>query len=273
MPPDGLLVDLKRQIDELRHRRAILENPPPLAGLKNPGFESVSRGQPANWTLTAVPAASAQAQVERRQGNQGTSAVRLASSGRSATLYSEAFPAPRTGRLSLSVRLRVDNPQHQPSVRLAVEGTLDGAGYSPFAFVGAAGGATPIPSDWAASQFILKIDDVPASGLSDLRVRFDIFGPGEVWIDDVQLFHLDFTPQERFQLASMLEVAARQLKDGQWGDCQRELAGYWPRFLTANIPLGASATGGGGEAPAASAIDKQATRPRAIERVKDWLKR
>ncbi|MEX2142287.1 MAG: family 10 glycosylhydrolase [Pirellulales bacterium] len=272
-PPDIVRAELQRRIDDLRHRRAILETPPPLAGLQNPGFEMATRGQPNHWALSATPPLSATAQVERRGGHQASGAVRLTSRGTSASFYSEPFPAPQTGRLSLSVRLRVEDPDEQPALRLAVEGSLDEGAYSPFAMVGR-GAAVPIPGDWTAPEFILKIDDVPASGLSDLRVRFDVIGSGTVWIDDVQLFHLEFTSLERSQLARVLDLPAFQLREGKWGDCQRELNGYWPRFLTDNVPLARPAVAEIGEpSPNASADQKQAARPGPIDRVREWWKR
>jgi hypothetical protein len=271
-PSDVVPGELQRRIEELGRRLAVLESRPQLSGPKNPGFETTTRGQPANWTLASVPQASAAAVVERRQGFGGTSAVRLQSNGQSASFYSEPFAAPKTGRLSLSVRLRVDNAEPQPAVRLSVEGTHDGAAYNPFAMVGGGAGAVAIPSDWATAEFILKIEDVPADGLSDLRVRFDLVGPGTLWIDDVQLFHLDFSQTERFNLAGLLGLAAKQLDDGHWGECQRELDGYWPRFLTANVPL-VRQLQAATDAAGRSAGEKQATRPRVIEGIKDWWKR
>jgi hypothetical protein len=170
------------------------------------------------------------------------------------------------------VRLRVDNADVQPGLRLSVEGAHDGATYNPFAMVGGGAGAVPIPSDWAASQFILKIEDVPADNLSDLRVRFDLVGPGAVWIDDVQLFHLEFSDNERYWLAELWGLAAMQLEDGRWGECQRELDGYWPRFLSANVPLVRQSQTA--DAATGSAGEKQATRPGAIgQRMKDLFKR
>jgi hypothetical protein len=272
-PSEVMQGELQRRIDDFGRRLAVLESRPQLAGPKNPGFETATRGQPASWVLAAVPPTSATAVVERRQGFLGTSAVRLQSNGQSASLYSEPFAAPKTGRLSLSVRLRVDSADAQPNLRLSVEGAHDGTTYNPFAMVGAGAGAVPVPDDWAASQFILKIEDVPADGLSDLRVRFDLFGPGAVWIDDVQLFHLEFSKTERFQLAAFLGLVAQQLEQGKWGECQRELDGYWPRFLSANVPLMRSAQAAAVDSATESAGEKQATRPRAIERMKDWWKR
>jgi hypothetical protein len=272
-PSELVQGELQRRIDDLGRRLAVLESRPQLAGPKNPGFENSTRGQPANWTLTAIPPTSAAAVVERRQGFLGTSAVRLQSNGQSASLTSEPFAAPKTGRLSLSVRLRVDNADVQPGLRLSVEGAHDGAMYNPFAMVGGGAGAAPLPGDWATSQFILKIEDVPAAGLSDLRVRFDLIGPGAVWIDDVQLYHLEFDRTERFKLAGRLVLAAKQLEDGNWGECQRELDGYWPRFLSANVPLVRQSQAAAADPATEAAGEKQATRPRAIEKVKDWLKR
>jgi hypothetical protein len=97
-PSEVVQGELKRRIDDLVRRLAVLESRPQLAGPKNPGFETATRGQPANWVLTAVPPASAAAVAERRQGFLGTGAVRLQSNGQSASLYSEPFAAPKTGR-------------------------------------------------------------------------------------------------------------------------------------------------------------------------------
>ena len=272
-PPDSVSTELRRRIDNLQRRRVILEIPAPLSGLQNRDFELATRGQPTDWSLLATPPGSAAAQIEPRRGHQGTGAVRLTSTGASASFYSEPFPAPQTGRLSLSVRLRVEDPEQQPAVRLAVEGQLNDSAYSPFAIVGR-GAAVPIPADWTAPEFILKIDDVPASGLSELRVRFDLIGPGTVWIDDVQLFHLDFSSEERAQLANILALSELQLTKRKWSQCLRELNGYWPRFLTDNVPLVRPAVADS-ESPAATAPsgDKQATRPGPIERVREWWKR
>ncbi len=272
-PPDTVRAGLQRRIDDLWHRRAILETAPPLAGLQNSSFETATRGLPAGWSLSAVPPETASAQVERGRGHQAGAAVRLTNQGASATFYSEPFAAPQTGRLSLSVRLRAEDPTQQPAVRLAVEGLWNGAHYAPFAIVGREA-AVPIPDDWSAPEFILKIDDVPASGLTDLRVRFDVIGPGTVWIDDVQLLHLQFTKDERNQLGRLLALAARQLENRNWAECQRELNGYWPRFLVENVPLPPSSVAGSDEPPPPAASDKkQAARPGAIERVRDWWKR
>jgi hypothetical protein len=84
---------------------------------------------------------------------------------------------------------------------------------------------------------MFQIDDLPAQGLSDVRVRFDLTSEGEVWIDDVQLFDLDFSENERAELTKLITLANFKLQAGQIGDCERILEGYWPHFLVENVPL------------------------------------
>jgi len=274
-PPDEVHLELEQRIDHLRRRRAVLENPPPFSGLENSDFETIVRGsEPAHWTVTATPPSSGAARIERKRGYEGTAAVRLTSDRAGASLVSDPLPPPETGRpVSLSVWLRVDNPKQQPRLRLTIEGSVDETPYSPYAFVGAGPNVKPIGSQW--SEYILQIDDVPPSGLSPLRVRFDLVGPGEVWIDDVELRHLVFSNTEREQLAKLLELPAFQLQKGRWGECLRELDGYWPRFLLANVPPAQQplADTASESSPPPPPIQKQATKPGVMERVKDWWRR
>jgi hypothetical protein len=81
---------------------------------------------------------------------------------------------------------------------------------------------------------------LPAEGLSELRLRFDISGPGEVWIDDVKLYDLAFIDKERNELTKLIALADLKLKNKQLADCTQLLDGYWPHFLLAHVPLAQS---------------------------------
>ena len=133
------------------------------------------------------------------------------------------------------VWLHIDDPKNQPTLRLAIEGTRgDQIIYYRPAEVGK-NSIYPIDRQW--SQFQLPLDDLPATGLDKLQVRFDMMGPGSVWIDDVQLSDLWFLYDERFQLIKT-ELAARlQLDKGNYAECLHVLEGYWPRFLVDYVPL------------------------------------
>ena len=142
----------------------------------------------------------------------------------------------------MSVWLRVADAARQPNLRLAVEGkpTMStGRDYYRYAVIGQPPGpgqeAKPIATTW--SQYIVQFDDLPLDGLSQMRVRLDLMGAGEVWADDVQLFDLAFNESELRALYKLLTLADLNLQNGQIGDCMKLLSGYWPRFLMQNVPL------------------------------------
>ncbi|HYW79726.1 MAG TPA: hypothetical protein VE890_09125, partial [Thermoguttaceae bacterium] len=132
--------------------------------------------------------------------------------------------------------LRVADPKAQPKLQVAVEGKRDGEVYYNYRVLPVAGpNAVPIGGTWTAYEF--RFDDLPLQGVPQLKVRFDLSGPGEVWIDDVQLFDLAFDDNESKELDKLVMLANAKLDNGQIGDCMRLLNGYWPRFLEEHVPL------------------------------------
>jgi hypothetical protein len=102
--------------------------------------------------------------------------------------------------------------------------------------VGAGNNVEPISENWSR-PFLFKVDDLPAEGLSDLHLRFDLIGPGEVWIDDVKLVDLPFEHKECTELTKLIALADLKLKGKQLADCSQLLDGYWPHFLLAHVSL------------------------------------
>jgi hypothetical protein len=263
------------QIHRLGARAAALRNPPPLDLLANPGFERAATGDSPipDWAITT--GGGVDIQLDKTQRHAGQQSVKMASTGSGACLVSRPFAPPATGRLWMGVYLRVADPQRQPPLRLGIEGKkLHGRDYYRYAPVGLeqAPGQPPtlIAGQW--SQYMVRFGDLPLDGLSSLRVRFDLMGAGEVWIDDVQLFGLAFKGSELVELQKLITLADVKLKNGQVGDCLRLLEGYWPRFLDENVPAPA----------AAPAVDAVIAKPRPAEerqpehsgflnRVKDML--
>ena len=94
-----------------------------------------------------------------------------------------------------------------------------------------------LSDNWGEKPIVMPIGDLPSQELVDIRVCFDLMGPGEVWIDDVQVYDRWFPKNERDELMITSGLAARMLSMGQIGDCQRVLAGYWPRFLQEHVDL------------------------------------
>jgi len=234
-----VLVDLSTGTKDLLKRAKQLGSPRPLRVLGNPDFEISPQGDLLpGWDCSRT--AGIEARIVAGQGRAGSSALHLRSDSPVAWVRSNTFPAPATGRLSVWVWLRIDNPARQPPLQLAVEGRLDGQPYYRPARVGAGDerlGEPPPPltTDW--DPYLVRIDDLPTHGLTDLRVAIDLMGPGEVWIDDVQVFDLWFDKNERNELVRKHALANFYLGQGEVVECDHVLRGYWPEFLRRYVPI------------------------------------
>jgi hypothetical protein len=159
---------------------------------------------------------------------------------------SEPFQPPSTGRIVVLAWIRTRDRQQQPPFRLAIDGLLNGQSYYRFAPLGTDISAQtrkptgqdtqPLSDSWSESPFLLPIEDLPTSGLTELLIGFDLMGEGEVWIDDVQVFDLYFQQNELDELLKNAAMADLHLGKGQVAQCARYLDGYWPRFLLEYAP-------------------------------------
>src|SRR5690606_28677931 len=61
-------------------------------------------------------------------------------------------------------------------------------------------------------------------------------GQGEAWIDDVRLYDLRFSKEQRYQISKRLYAAKTALEEGELMDCQRLIDGYWPRLFVEQAP-------------------------------------
>lgn len=226
--------ELEMRVADLSSRAVALKGQPPLEVLSNPDFERTpARGQPVpGWSLSSQE--GTEVRLDERDQHGGVHSLVLSSSGPVASLTSHAFVPPTTGRLSMLVWLKVADERRQPALRLAVQGRYEGQEYYRYAPVGQ-GQAVTLTTEWTEYEF--GIDDLPLEGLTDLQVRFDLMGEGQVWIDDVQLHHLRFNRKEYLELSKKIFLADSYLKQGQYADCVRVLEGYWPQYLTTHVTL------------------------------------
>ena len=135
--------------------------------------------------------------------------------------------------MSIFAWLRVADPKVQPKLQVALQGKLHGADYYNYR-VSPTTGPDAVSTTWKEYEF--RFDDLPLEGLSQLQARFDLSGPGEVWVDDVLLSDLAFVKNESTELGKMVRLADWNLKNGRIGDCMRVLDGYWPQFLDEHFP-------------------------------------
>lgn len=213
-------------LESLARRRAALENPASLEGLDNPSFDLPWTGQTLpGWELVDPSRGALAEATDSADGR----ALLFTSAADVSSLRSNPFPPPATGRVSVAARLRRGTSTGSPPVRIAVEGTVDGAAYYRYAEVDG-----PLDDQWRS--VVLQIERLPARGLDALRVRFDLLGTGSVTIDDVRIYGLAFEESQRVQLAKLLAGVDQHLRDGSIATAARELDGHWPRFLEAFVP-------------------------------------
>jgi hypothetical protein len=243
---DKAQVALEHRLQDLGARVAALSNSSPMGTLENPGFEiPEGEGKIAGWVAEQPgkvagaetgAAADTFAQLDPAEKHGGDQSLKLLSAGPRTIIRSAPLEAPHSGRLSVAAWVRIADPKRQPTLRMAIEGQLEDAPFYRYAVVGGEGPrAVPLTNKWAS--YIFQVDDLPAEGLTDLRLRFELMGAGEAWIDDVQLFDLAFSENERVELTKIIALANYELSAGHLADCARLLEGYWPQFLVANVPL------------------------------------
>ena len=235
---DTVRAALEQRLVDLGSRAQSLGDTPLLEVLENSSFEQPvgPQGQIPGWISVAPPGASIR--LDKTMPHEGTQSARLTSTGPTTTLVSRAFAPPATGRLAVSVWLRAGDAAKQPPVRLTIEGKMAEGVFRRFSEFGqAAAGAVPtkpIPTQWG--HFILPVNDLPLESLSAVRVRFELLGPGEVWIDDVHLSEMEFDRNEQLLLMRVMAPGIVHLQNGQVADCIRLLEGYWPQFLVEHVP-------------------------------------
>lgn len=224
---------LDEQIKDLWNRLAVLDDGRPLPAVENADFETANAGgSPTGWSLEG-----SQAKGVLRQGQavHGASYVVFSNSGKFAALQSSPVVPAKTGRMHVSVHLRGNGQGQAVTCRAVIEGRLNGDIYRRAALFSGGDNEIQLPSEW--DHFLFKFDELPVTGFTDLRLRFEMTGPGEVWLDHVEFFDHVFSPDERLELSKLIGLAEFLLRQKNYADCNRVLDEYWPRFLRQYVPL------------------------------------
>jgi hypothetical protein len=210
--------------------------------LANPSFEPLgAAGQLIGWRLSGNDA-TAIAQLVATNPQDGQSCLYMRSGGQSAILESDLFPVPPTGQLAMKVYARGQNLAPDTVLRLIFEGEYEGQPYRRAFKLTAAELQRP-DGRWGKS-FAIFVDDLPLHSGGQMRIVFQLSGPGEVWLDNAVLydllFPLDFYGEsgkaEVLQLNQQIFAAKSAFDTGQVSDCVRILDSYWPRFILAYRP-------------------------------------
>lgn len=241
--PPGADKTLKKQVYSLQAKLLKSATSAPMNVIENSGFDTFGQPSLSGWDsgkqstenirLNSRPA-DPNSLANNVPNQTGQSSLLLANKDQTPVwIRSNIFEGPETGRLSISVWLRTNNPGEQPPLRLSVEGVSNGSNYYRF---GSVGSLSPDPKlnqvDAKWKRFAVHFDDLPVDGLSNVRVGFDLMGPGEVEVDHVQVFDRWFDENDAKAVTQMLASTGPLLsKPEKFDSCRRLLGGYWTRFL------------------------------------------
>ena len=204
-----------------------------VLGLKNADFEIADNetGMPLHWTASPRNAARLDSPA-----SAGKNCLHMQTDGMSAHVFSERFAPPLSGRLNLTVNIKARVPADGLKLGIILEDAATGVMWAEWLGVGT---RYPIEKDWKSYQ--LPVMGLPVSDERRLRVRLQLSGTGEIWVDDVQLHDPRFSSSaesERMALASVtkgLNDAELQISAGRPDLAWRYLESYWPRYLRDQI--------------------------------------
>ncbi len=233
--------ELKHRLDNLANRN--LSAPHAYRALANPNFEPVGgAGAVPGWHLVGNPS-TATAVLDAISPQDGKTCLYLRSNGQLAALESDPFPIPATGQLSMTVFARSQSTAPGTELRLVFEGESEGQ-----AFRRATEGVDPKHENQQWSPYAILVSDLPLDSRGEMRIKFEVTGPGEFWLDNVNLNDI-LLPLKYYNNASAEIVKLLQrthdvqaaYDGGQLNDCIQLLDGYWPRFVMAYTPPSAPA--------------------------------
>jgi hypothetical protein len=201
---------------------------------QNPGNDAIIPG----WFVEGD--ATFRAEVEERPNRESSHCLHITAQANGGRVTSVPFDAPRTGRLFVSLWVGVSQDATQLPFRLVVRGQHHNR---PFARSATFGrdiwnniSQTPPVDGLRWHRVMVPFRDLPLTGLDALTVSLELLGGGSVWIDDLQLYHLALTDEERTLFAHKSSITTWYVHEGRVSDILDILEGYWPQLLAECMP-------------------------------------
>jgi hypothetical protein len=234
--PEDVRLSLERKIAQMADQFAALRTPPPWDAVANASFDRQGTGQDSVPNWTKMTPSGVKINLDTTTKYDGPQSLHLQSNGPTGGVASAPFPSPSTGRLAVRVWLRTADPAKQPPFRVAIE-RIGGHSALSYAQFGRPGEDQPEPPPVADqwNEFVVHVTDLPIGTKIPIRVRLELMGPGEVWVDNLQMSSFSFSEREQKELFRLIAPAEWKLQSGQVTDCIRLLEGYWPRYLANHV--------------------------------------
>ncbi|MEX2169358.1 MAG: hypothetical protein WD851_08605 [Pirellulales bacterium] len=266
---------LTAQLQDLRSRDLNDQRTYPV--LINPSLEPTETATIAGWSVFST-AADGTATLDTTAPHAGKTSLRLQAGGGNVGIAGTPFANPGTGQLALTTYIRVRGVE--PTTELRIIFQSERHGYRQYTSVNGQQ-LTSTTGEFAWRNLVFGVDDLPLDSRGQIQVRFELSGPGEVWIDDVGLHDLLFphdnfyaeASQQKLALVRKISAADAALSEDRLFDCWKNVDDYWLKFVNHNLPLleaTAEIAGSESQPPPASAT-KPPKPPSMSERVKQYV--
>jgi hypothetical protein len=228
---------------ELSARLADLDgrdtDPHTYSALANSGFELLGDGVLPGWRTVG----NGSAELDATGPYAGKTCLRLQTKGEPIAVESDPFPIPPTGQFALTALVRGRKLAPDAELRMILQADLEKQVYRRAVILGGQRpGAFPLTEEWR--NYPILVNDLPLQSGEKMRVRFELSGDGEIWIDEIQTYDLLFPlpfysgkDAEYWEFVKLRTSTEKDIQKGRIADCVRRLEGYWPRFYSAYTPV------------------------------------
>lgn len=263
---------LAEAIGKLERRDLKPDNLPPYQAVKNPSFEEVdAAGMAMGWQTTAGTGVTTGSTC-----SHGQRAGLLQSTDGASSIFSETFATPATGEIAVTLDVNVVELSDDARLRLLVE---EVGPSTPSRFIEMPADmlkANQQSAEWNVYQ--TGVEDLPFDSASKIRIRCELTGVGQVWIDNLQVHELvyplhiyDEADQQVLALVQHVKRVRQALDAREFRTCQLLLDGYWSRFAVEHLPEIQQPVV---ETQPAAAEDRsdEAEAPRLSDRMRGWFR-
>jgi hypothetical protein len=196
------------------------------AGPANPGFEPDSVLLTASRPATTIPGWEAaleggSAEVDRDRPRSGRGSLRLDARAGSAAVVSDPFRPDGRSTLAIHAWLRGERPDLK--VRVRIDGQSAGRPYARQLDL-------PARPEW--TETIVHATQLPEGGLESARLRFELLGPGRLWVDDVSVTGDALSESESRNARRDLMAALSAYREKRYSEFARLAGSHWARHVS-----------------------------------------